>query len=192
MSSTTGPKNLPITVVEPAPDELRLVQDFVNTADRRRKAEGLSSPRALADWLTSRALLTPGTELDETQLRQAVELRESLRSLLAANNGGTVTANAVERLNQAAAAARFQAVFDHAGSGRFVPSDQSFDNALGRVVEIAIASQLAGTWPRLKACANGQCRGIFFDRSRNQSGAWCAMRRCGAQMKARTYRRRHK
>jgi predicted RNA-binding Zn ribbon-like protein len=192
MTSVRGRKNLPVSVVEPAPDDLRIVQEFVNTADCRKKTEGLASPRALADWLTSRALLRPGTKLDAAQLRQAVDLRESLRALLAANNGGTFTASAIERLNQAVAAARFQAIFDPGGSGRFVPADQSFDNALGRIVEVAIASQLAGTWPRLKACANVQCRGIFFDRSRNQSGRWCAMRRCGSQMKARTFRRRNK
>lgn len=192
MSSVRGPKNLAISIVDPAPGDLQIVQDFVNTADRRRKTEGLTSPRALADWLTSRALLTPGTPLDDTQLRQAVDLRESLRSLLAANNGVRFSAGAIERLNRAAAAARFQAIFDPGGSGRFVPADPSFDNALGRIVEVAIASQLAGTWPRLKACANVECRGIFYDRSRNQSGTWCAMRRCGAQMKARTYRRRYK
>jgi hypothetical protein len=33
MSGVRGPKNLPVSVVEPAPGELRIVQDFVNTAD---------------------------------------------------------------------------------------------------------------------------------------------------------------
>ena len=47
---------------------------------------------------------------------------------------------------------------------------------------------LAGTWPRLKGCA--QCEWVFFDRSKNRSGTWCSMTICGNRTKNRAYRRR--
>jgi predicted RNA-binding Zn ribbon-like protein len=47
-----------------------------------------------------------------------------------------------------------------------------------------------GSWQRLKACADEECRWAFYDHSRNRSGRWCSMATCGNQQKARTYRER--
>jgi predicted RNA-binding Zn ribbon-like protein len=48
----------------------------------------------------------------------------------------------------------------------------------------------AGTFQRLKVCANEACQLTFFDSSKNRSGRWCSMSRCGNRMKGRAYRRR--
>lgn len=50
----------------------------------------------------------------------------------------------------------------------------------------------AGTWSRLKTCANPACRWVFYDASRNRSARWCAMGECGDVMKARAYRERRR
>lgn len=178
MKRARGRKNLPISIVDPAPGELRIVQDFVNTADFRKKTESLSSPRALADWLASRGLLAPEAALSAADLSQAVELREGIRALLFANNGAALPDADVARLGRAAATARFQAAFAPDGAGRFVPLALTFDDALGRLIAIVISAQLSGAWTRLKACAHGKCRGVFYDASRNRSAKWCSMRRC--------------
>jgi len=189
MKSPRGRKNLPISIVDPAPGELRIVQELVNTADLSKKTDALTDPQALASWLVSRGLLAPGTTLTQANLRQAVDLREGLRALLRANNGAALADADLARLERAAATARFQACFAPDGRGRFVPLAQTFEDALGRVVEIVISAQLTGTWSRLKGCAHGKCRGAFYDASRNRTGKWCSMRRCGNQLKSRAYRR---
>jgi predicted RNA-binding Zn ribbon-like protein len=47
-----------------------------------------------------------------------------------------------------------------------------------------------GTWARMKACHNDDCRWAFYDHSRNRSGRWCQMETCGTEVKMRAYRRR--
>ena len=190
MTRKRGRKTLAVSVVNPAPGNLRIVQELLNTADYRRKAEGLESPRALAGWLVARDLLPAGTDLADEDLRRAIDVREGLRALTAANNGRPLDASAVERLGRALGAASFRLVFDSEGRGSFVPASRSCEDALGHIAGIVAAAQLEGTWPRLKACANDACRGVFYDLSKSQSGKWCSMRRCGNQLKSLAYRKR--
>ena len=51
-------------------------------------------------------------------------------------------------------------------------------------------AQRDGTWPRLKACGNPDCRWAFYDRSHGQVGAWCDMATCGNRIKNRRLRKR--
>jgi predicted RNA-binding Zn ribbon-like protein len=51
-------------------------------------------------------------------------------------------------------------------------------------------AQRAGTWRRLKACGNPDCRWAFYDRSHSQAGAWCDMATCGNRIKNRKLRQR--
>jgi predicted RNA-binding Zn ribbon-like protein len=47
-----------------------------------------------------------------------------------------------------------------------------------------------GTWARLKACSNRDCRWAFYDRSHTRRGAWCDMAVCGNLIKVRNLRAR--
>jgi hypothetical protein len=53
-------------------------------------------------------------------------------------------------------------------------------------------AQRDGTWARLKACGNPDCRWAFYDRSHSQVGAWCAMATCGNRIKNRRLRQRQR
>jgi predicted RNA-binding Zn ribbon-like protein len=63
-------------------------------------------------------------------------------------------------------------------------------DALDRLVAIAFAAMLDGSWGRLKACRN--CRWSFYDGSPNRSATWCSMQLCGNRAKTRTYRTRRR
>ena len=52
--------------------------------------------------------------------------------------------------------------------------------------------QRDGTWQRLKACGNPDCRWAFYDRSHSRAGAWCDMATCGNRIKNRRLRQRHR
>ena len=176
---------------EPAPGELRLVQEFENTVDLESGIEELGSPEALADWLGARGLLDDASDaLTGDDLERAVAAREAIRSLLFANNGGETDPAAVETLNRIATDARLRVSFDPDGRGRLVPDAGGLDAALGRLLAVITTAMTDGSWPRLKACRDDVCQWAFYDHSKNRSGAWCTMAVCGNRAKARSYRER--
>ena len=176
--------------LEPAPDDLRIIQAFINTRDVEEETDELSSPLALAAWLETWGLLPAGVRLGEDDLESAITVREALRGLLLANNGATLDPAAVELLDRAAEATRLRVHFAADGSAALQPVDSGWSRALARLFELVVVARIEGRWHRLKACHNDTCHWAFYDYSKNRSGKWCTMRRCGNQANARAYRRR--
>jgi predicted RNA-binding Zn ribbon-like protein len=81
--------------------------------------------------------------------------------------------------------------FDPDGRAELEPEPAGVEHALARILAAVHTAMVDGTWPRLKACSNDECRWAYYDHSKNRSGRWCTMDVCGNTMKARTYRRRH-
>ena len=169
----------------PAEDDLRLVQDFVNTLDREHDNDLLDGPEGLAAWLEHRGLVAG--ELRHADAARAVEVREALRALLLANNGGPAAPGAHAVLEAAAQRARLEPSF---GPAALVPASGGLDGAIGRVLAVAFAAMLDGRWERLKACPRDVCGWVFLDRSHANRGTWCSMRVCGNRVKAGAYYRR--
>jgi predicted RNA-binding Zn ribbon-like protein len=94
-------------------------------------------------------------------------------------------------LDRAARRARLGVRF-RAGAGQLEPSSGGVDGAIGRLLGIAAAAMLDGSWPRLKACRAEDCRWAFYDHARNHSRTWCSMAVCGNRAKARAYRSRRR
>jgi predicted RNA-binding Zn ribbon-like protein len=177
---------------DPAPGALALVQAFLNTADLEEGWDLLASPEALRDWLAGRGLLDDSATLTDADLRRALAVREAIRELLFANNGGQADAAAASTLNDVAAAAPLLLRFDARLEPGLVPGRGGLDGALARLFAIILAARIDGTWPRLKACRNHVCRWAFYDASKNRSGHWCAMAICGSRRKTRAYRARQR
>ena len=175
---------------DPAPGALALLQAFLNTVDLEEGWDLLASPEALHDWLAERGLLEASITLTDADLDRALTVREAVRELLFANNGGEVDAAVVATLNEAAAAAPLLLRFDGRLEPGLAPGVGGLDGALARLFAIILAAQIDGTWPRLKACRNEVCRWAFYDASKNRSGHWCTMAICGSRRKTRAYRAR--
>jgi predicted RNA-binding Zn ribbon-like protein len=176
---------------ESAPEPLRLVQAFVNTLDIENGVEELDSPTALEQTLVRiGALPRSHGRLHEADLHIALDTREALRSLLLANSGVPLAPSAPPALERAARAAHFTLRFDDGGRARLVPTADGLDGALGRVLAVVHESMADGSWPRLKGCPRDVCHWVFYDRSRNGSGKWCAMSVCGNRTNTRSYRQR--
>jgi predicted RNA-binding Zn ribbon-like protein len=193
-SSTQHPTERQPADRAPAPGELGLVQAFVNTRWdlERDQEERLGSPAELAVWLADHGLLEPGKKLTAADLRRALEAREGLRALLLANNGATLDAGAIERLNRALGRTALSVSFDPGATPELTPKGSGFEAALGSLARIVAVAQIDGTWSRMKACRGVHCGWAFYDHSRNQSGSWCSMTLCGSRSKAREYRRRQR
>ncbi len=177
--------------LRPAPGDLRIVQAFVNTARIGPGADELENPQALADYLARWGLLPVDTDLGDTDQRRAVEVREGLRSLLREKTGTALDREAMGHLDRAVTGTMLRVRFDGRGTIRLAPAGGGFDGALGRLVGIVAQADFAGLLPRLKACAGETCGLAFYDFSRNRTGRWCSMERCGNKIKVRAWRRRN-
>jgi predicted RNA-binding Zn ribbon-like protein len=167
-----------------------LVIDFVNTADLRPGEESLATPKQLAEWLAGRGLLHGGRAA-KADLEEALQVREALRDLLAAQNGLEAdVAAATAVLDRAAGRACLTLSFSPAGA-ILEPSAPGVRGAIGRLLAEVAAGMADGTWERMKACRAEDCRWAFLDTAKNRSRAWCSMQSCGNRAKANAFRARH-
>lgn len=176
----------------PSGGDLEAVRAFVNTVhyEQGEVEELLPDPQALVAFLSEHGLGDRGMAARPADLRRAREVREALRALMQANNGQDVDPVAVDVLNRAAARSRVVAAFDDHASWRIEPASDGVDRGLGRLLATVFRSMSDGTWERMKACGNPDCRWAFYDATKNRSGRWCDMASCGNRMKARAFRER--
>ena len=174
-----------------APGDLVLVQDFVNTHDWEEARDDIDTPEALATWLVDHGL-APSAGAGAAEHHLAIELREALHRLVAANSGGHVADRDIAVLNRVAGDSGLRPVFTTRDGVGLEPLVAGVTGALGRLVGLVSAAMADGTWARLKACADHSCQWVFYDRSRNHSGHWCSMEVCGNRAKARQFRQRRR
>jgi predicted RNA-binding Zn ribbon-like protein len=180
------PTWVPDEETKPAPMPLLVLQSFVNTWEGDSGVDLLADPIEGPRWLREVGL-AHGSEVD---LARARAIRESIRSLLVQN----AHAEASEPIDLAplrslASAARLRAVVRDDGSVDVQPGDDD-GAALAALVLIIRDAQRDGSWGRLKACRNPDCRWAYYDRSHAGRGAWCDMAVCGNRMKNRNLRSR--
>lgn len=173
------------------PHDLELVIDFVNTFDTDGPSDALATPGSLAAWLTERGLLareyTPLTAADR---EVATSLREALRSLMLANNGGPLATSAAAQLDATARRGELRVSFADDVSVSLTPAVVGLPAALAQLVVPVAEALRDGSWARVKACRASDCHWAFYDHSRNRSGVWCDMAVCGNRTKVRAHRAR--
>ena len=76
---------------------------------------------------------------------------------------------------------------DPDGAQFVIAGDGDIGAAIGALLATVARAMIDGSWERLKACPGRHCGWAFYDRSRNQSARWCAMKVCGDREKARAY-----
>jgi predicted RNA-binding Zn ribbon-like protein len=179
---------------KPAPEPLLLVQAFVNTWDGDRGSDLLLDPAAARDWLNRAGLWDAGRAPDPAELDLARRVREEIRAMLAANAGGHQPEP--ESLRAMQVVAGTSQLKPHVGPGGQVtivaePAGR-LESGLLTLLLVIRDAQRAGTWQRLKACGNPDCRWAFYDRSHSRVGAWCDMATCGNRIKNRRLRQRQR
>ena len=172
------------------PHSLQLVIDFVNTLDVETGEDLTDTPAHLGEWLTEQGLRSGDEpELDDGALRQAIELRESLRTVLVSHNGGEEeAADAARHLEEVAERGKLSVRFGADGAIDIAPRADDYPGVLAQLLVPVTHAAMDGTWARVKACVADDCRWAFYDSSRNRSGRWCDMAVCGNREKVRTYR----
>jgi predicted RNA-binding Zn ribbon-like protein len=188
----TLPAWVPPPEQKPAPAPLLLVQAFVNTRDLDLGTDLLADPGPANQWLHQSGLLAPQHRARAGDLRAARDAREGIRALLDRNGGGPPPAAADLRpLEAVAGQSRPRLVIGPEGSVQLDPQPPGdLAAGLARLLLIIRDAQQDGTWARLKACRNNDCRWAFYDRSHTRQGAWCDMAVCGNLIKNRNLRAR--
>src|ERR671936_561951 len=119
---------------------LLLVRDFVNTLDAETNTDSLAESGLVA----------------RSDLAKAVEVREALRALLAANNGLVADADGASRALDRAARRAGLSVRFASGAATLHPR-----RGLGGILAAAAEAMSSPDWPRLKACRADDCRWAF-------------------------------
>jgi predicted RNA-binding Zn ribbon-like protein len=171
-------------------NQLDLVIDFVNTLDVEEGTDELATPDGLTTWLAQRGVLESGPCASDADRQQAIRLREALRELMLANNGGPRENEAGQELERVARLGDLRVHFDGSGSISMAPGAEGVAAALARLLVPVARAVSDGSWQRVKACRADDCHWAFYDRSRNRSGVWCEMAVCGNRTKVRAYRGR--
>jgi predicted RNA-binding Zn ribbon-like protein len=186
----TIPSWVPAEETKPAPMPLLLVQSFVNTWNGDHGSDLLLDPAAARDWLTDAGLWSSDRAPDPAELHLARGVREGIRAMLAANAVGSQPGPGDLQPLQAVADASQPALrVDRSGQ---VSLGAEPDAGLLTLLLAIRDAQRDGTWPRLKACGNPDCRWAFYDRSHSRVGAWCDMATCGNRIKNRKLRQRQR
>jgi predicted RNA-binding Zn ribbon-like protein len=171
---------------KPAPMPLLLVQAFVNT--REDDSDLLLDPSSAGEWLAEAGLWSGPGAPSAADLNRAAAVREGIRALLVANNGGPEpTPGQLEALRDLARASRIRLEI---GTDGQVSLESGGRLNLGELLLVIRDAQRQGSWPRLKACHNAECQWAFYDRSHSRRGTWCDMAVCGNRIKNRRLRQR--
>lgn len=175
----------------PAPGDLLLVQEFVNTLDVETGEDCLGHPALASAWLVQAGLLEREEALADEALDRLKAIREAIRSMLLCNTYGKADRRGLTLINREAKEGPLAVQFTDGDSAELTPLQGGTEGAFSRLFAAIFRAMCDGTWKRLKACQNDECHWAFYDHSKNQSGAWCSMAICGSRMKARAYRERH-
>ena len=178
------------------PEEVRLVNEFLNTLDLERfgehagkpedEREGLRSPERLKRWLVVRGLLGREEVVSEADRRLAVRLRDALRSAASANSGPEWS-DVVGRISEELP---LVVRFGEGSRPELLSGEGGVKGALGTILASVVVASSKGTWARMKICAAEDCRWAYYDHSKSRTGRWCAMETCGNRHKTRRYRRK--
>jgi predicted RNA-binding Zn ribbon-like protein len=175
------------------PVELAAVQAFLNSRDAATGRDDFATTDSLRRWLVSQRLVAPQAEFGEAERQHLVEVRDALAELVRSAHDGSrngSTRRWVTILNEAARRVRLGVRLHPEEGYRLMAEGMGVDRPVGDLLVRVMSAMAAGTWPRLKVCANPECGRAFYDASRNRSARWCSMATCGNRMKGRAYRQR--
>ena len=160
MLAMTVPSWVPGHETKPAPMPLLLVQSFVNTWDGDYHSDLLLEPATARDWLSRTSLWNAGRLPTPAELDLARRVRENIRAMLVANAGGLPPApsdlQAIQAITEQARPTL------HIGpEGQVSLAAQPpgrLEAGLLTLLLVIRDAQRDGTWHRLKACSNPDCR----------------------------------
>jgi predicted RNA-binding Zn ribbon-like protein len=147
----------------------------------------VATPARLREWLSEWGM-TPARSVTEDDVAYAGALREALHGLARASaTDQAPAASDVRVVNAALTQARPVELRRHAAAltlGR----PETTRQALARLAHQAADDVTGPHRPRLRACGDEECSGIFLDPTGRRR--WCSDERCGVKARVRAHRAR--
>jgi predicted RNA-binding Zn ribbon-like protein len=169
----------------PAPGPLLAVQEFVNSHAYSGRPDGLSDVSA-AHGVTG---LDPA-QLAGPALARLRALRESLRAVLLAHGGHADMAGAAAGLRQCVAQQRLGLQVGEDGTVSATAAGTGAAGFAEQLLARVVRASADGTWVRLKACGNDECRVAYYDHTRSRTARYCTSARCANRARQRAFRAR--
>lgn len=171
----------------PAPQPLRLVQQFLNTRPIGPIAEQLGDPSALDAWRVLVGLPRGTRRSTRAEVAALRSFRDALHRVLLAHTDGA----APDELDLAQVEDTMSTHHPRVDFAEpriaFRQADMTTEAA---VCAALMTSALEGLWPRLRACPGAGCGLVFYDTSRGGQGRWCTPELCGNRHRVSRYRGR--
>lgn len=164
--------------------------NLVGTLFGRRRGElrdFIATPGQLARWLDAVGL-RPQRAPREADVTAAHRLREQLYQLARSVVDGTPAPRAAARAVNAQLAAGDTPRLVTSGTGLRSTRPADTTAALARLARQAVDQLTSADAPRLRACGDDMCAGIFIDESGRRH--WCNDTRCGSRARVRAHRAR--
>jgi predicted RNA-binding Zn ribbon-like protein len=174
------------------PEPLKLLQECINTRFGPKRPDEWGDPEQLRAWLLQRQWLNGTQTVTQSDYHRMIEVREAIRGLLHMNTEGAVEANHIEALNHLTKHVPLHVTFQQDGQAVLRSELEGIDGVIGTLLSIVYTAMANGSWARFKVCHNDHCQRVFYDVSKNRSGMWCSMQKCGSRAKARAYQQRRK
>jgi predicted RNA-binding Zn ribbon-like protein len=172
------------------PEPLRLLQECLNTRFGVARADEWGEPEQLRVWLLQRQLLTEEQSVTQSDYHRMLEVRAAIRGFLRMDDEEVREPADIDTLNHLAKRVPLQVVFHQDGQATLTSELDGVDGVISTIFIGMLAAMADGSWLRLKICRNERCQKVFYDVSKNRSGTWCMMARCGSRAKARAYQQR--
>jgi predicted RNA-binding Zn ribbon-like protein len=154
-----------------------LVQDLINTRGVPGSPDLLAEYRdaqawwdqSVRHWAAIRGVTVPEGDLSDDDVAALRRLRTTFEEYL---DKGEVTPEAAPGVTVTLAPG-------NDGLVRPAPTGRGWRWLASALWSETLLAQQTGTWSRIKLCRNDDCRTAFYDASRNRSGVWHDVTRCG-------------
>ncbi|MFI6758376.1 CGNR zinc finger domain-containing protein [Micromonospora sp. NPDC050417] len=149
-------------------------------------------PDTLDDPTTAAEVLAPfgqpaGVPLTPGQLDQVRAVRADLMAVVDAADPEHAE-RGWTNLTADASGATFRQVFSTRGEARL--EQVAGDQVIGRIALDVAELVRDNIWSRIRACANEQCRHVFYDTTRSRTQRWDSYETCGNRVNVAAHRAR--
>jgi predicted RNA-binding Zn ribbon-like protein len=170
------------------PEQLTLIQEFVNTHAYGIYPEQLASPVSSRKWFRQHGIVI--RQHNDQTLAEIIDLRETLRSVLLGHAAHNDPAAASRRLQKVLQTASIRIRIDETGNAELGEHGSGVQRFTNKIAGAILTSSIDGTWQRLKVCGNDECRVAFYDHSRNSTTRYCSTAICANRVRQRNFRQR--
>lgn len=177
-----------------APDSLVLVQEFLNTAPIQGydtdllvdvELTGNWCAATVPKWAALRGADAQPPSLKLEDLPKLRELRDGIAKMVNGRSPDDGQLSCISSIRGAFALSDCNGL-------QIMPTGSGWRWLASALFSEIYRSQLNDTWRRIKQCRKPFCGTTFYDRSKNNSGAWCNVKRCGNAANLRALRARRR